>query len=109
LSLKPAADLQESDIEFILDNFFHAQRQRMIGVYPRYAELLAQRGGSLPTEADKRAAARRFTVDDLRDLQIWHKLAWTDPILLEGDARIRSLVEKGSHYSEEDKVLLGGI
>src|SRR5437762_4826286 len=25
LSLKPAADLQESDVEFILENFFHAQ------------------------------------------------------------------------------------
>ena len=75
LSLKPAADLQPSDAEFILDHFFHAQRHRMIDVYPRYAELLARRGGSLPREADKRAAARRFTVDDLRDLQVWHKLA----------------------------------
>ena len=71
-----------------------------------YAELLARRGGSLPTEADKRAAARRFTVDDLRDLQVWHKLAWMDPFYLEGDARIRGLVEKGSRFTEEDKALL---
>jgi alpha-amylase/alpha-mannosidase (GH57 family) len=107
LSLKPAAELQPSDVEFILDHFFHAQRQRMIDLYPRYAELLARRGGSLPTDADKRAAARRFTVDDLRDLQVWHKLAWMDPFYLEGDARIRGLVEKGSRYTEEDKALLG--
>src|SRR5262245_2347049 len=79
LSLKPAADLTEPEIEFILDNFFHAQRHRMIDVYPRYAELLARRGGSLPSPADKRSAARRFTTDDLRDLQVWHKLAWIDP------------------------------
>ena len=109
LSLKPAADLVPSDIEFILDNFFHAQRQRMIDIYPRYAELLARRGGSLPTEADKRAAARRFTVDDLRDLQVWHKLAWMDPFYLEGDARIRGLVQKGSRYTEDDKALLGRV
>src|SRR5580704_4940695 len=57
LSLKRAADLDPSDIEFILANFFHAQRQRMIDVHPRYGELLARRGGSLPTENDKRAAA----------------------------------------------------
>jgi alpha-amylase/alpha-mannosidase (GH57 family) len=107
LSLKPADDLQPSDVEFILDHFFHAQRHRMIDRYPRYSELLARRGGSLPSEADKRAAARRFTVDDLRDLQVWQKLAWMDPFYLEGDARIRSLVEKGSHYTEEDKALLG--
>src|SRR5258707_8301374 len=33
LSLKPAADLDESDVDFILENFFHAQRQHMIDVY----------------------------------------------------------------------------
>jgi alpha-amylase/alpha-mannosidase (GH57 family) len=109
LSLKPAEDLGLSDVEFILDHFFYAQRQRMIDVHPRYAELLALRGGSLPGEAEKRAAIRRFTVDDLRDLQVWHKLAWIDPIYLEGDARIRGLVEKGSRYTEHDKALLGQV
>src|SRR5205085_2733034 len=57
LSLKAAADLDAHDIDFILENFFHAQRQHMIDVYPRYAELLALRGGTLPTAADRRAAA----------------------------------------------------
>jgi alpha-amylase/alpha-mannosidase (GH57 family) len=106
LSLKPAFDLNTADVAFILDNFFHAQRQRMIDVHPRYAELLARRGGSLPTEADKRAAARRFTVDDLRDLQVWHKLAWIDPFYFDNDPRIRGLAKKGSRYSEEDKAIL---
>src|SRR5262245_32932787 len=55
LSLKPAADLSSSDVEFMRANFFHAQRHRMIDIYPRYAELLARRGAS-------------YTVDDLRDL-----------------------------------------
>ena len=109
LSLKPAVDLQPVDVEFILDNFFHAQRQRMIDVHPRYAELLARRGGSRPTDADKRSAARRFTADDLRDLQVWHKLAWIDPFYLDGDARIRGLVEKGSRFTEEDKALLARV
>src|SRR4029077_2909347 len=95
LSLKPAAQLQESDVDFILENFFHAQRQRMIDVHPRYAELLARRGGSLPTPEDRRIAAARFSVDDLRDLQVWHKLAWIDPLYLEHDRRARALVEKG--------------
>jgi len=109
LSLKPAVDLQPADVEFILDNFFHAQRQRMIDGYPRYSELLARRGGSRPTDADKRSAARRFTADDLRDLQVWHKLAWIDPFYLDGDARIRGLVEKGSRFTEEDKALLARV
>ena len=29
--------------------------------------------------AARRRAARQFSVDDLRDLQVWHKLAWVDP------------------------------
>src|SRR5262245_6836233 len=37
LSLKPADDLNESECAFVLENFFHAQRQRMIEVHPRYA------------------------------------------------------------------------
>jgi alpha-amylase/alpha-mannosidase (GH57 family) len=109
LSLKPAVDLQPPDVEFILDNFFNAQRQRMIDPYPRYSELLARRGGSRPTEADKRSAARRFTVDDLRDLQVWHKLAWMDPFYLEHDPRIRGLVDKGSRFTEEDKGVLARV
>jgi alpha-amylase/alpha-mannosidase (GH57 family) len=106
LSLKPAADLNDADIAFMVDNFFHAQRQRMIEVYPRYAELLARRGGTLPTAADARAAARRFSRDDLRDLQVWHKLAWLDPSYLEGDGRVRALIAKDRGFTEDDKALL---
>ena len=73
LGLKPAEQLTEAEAAFIVANFFHAQRQRMIEVYPRYAELL-----------ERRAAAARFTTDDLRDLQVWQKLAWIDPVLPRG-------------------------
>src|SRR6266436_6493532 len=30
LSLKPATELTESDVDFMIENFFHAQRERMI-------------------------------------------------------------------------------
>ena len=46
LGLKPAAELTEEDAAFIVQNFFHAQRQRMIEPSPRYRELLARRGSS---------------------------------------------------------------
>src|SRR6476619_7616408 len=86
VGLKPAEALDEHDIDYALENFFHAQRQRMIDIYPRYAELLAKRGGSLPTAADRRSAPSRFTRGDLLDLQVWHKLAWVDPFYLESDS-----------------------
>src|SRR3989441_740539 len=50
--------------------------------------------------------AARFTRDDLRDLQVWHKLVWIDPFYLEGDARIRGLLAKGRDFTEEDKAVL---
>src|SRR5579862_2326976 len=44
LGLKAADALTGDERVFIVQNFFHAQRQRMIDIYPRYAELLARRG-----------------------------------------------------------------
>src|SRR5436309_189749 len=109
LTLKPADALDESDIDFILETFFHAQRERMVDVHPRYAQLLASRGGSLPTAADRRAVAVRFSRDDLRDLQVWHKLAWMDPFYLDADPRVRDLVRKGREFSEDDKQTLRAV
>ncbi len=98
MGLKPAEALTEADAEFMFENFFHAQRQRMIEVYPRYRELLNKRGSRAP-----------FSVDDLRDLQVWHKLAWIDPFYLDGDERVRALVAKDRGFSEADKQVLRAV
>ena len=105
VGLKPAAELTEQDAVFLVQNFFHAQRWRMIEPYPRYAELLARRGNAA-TAADALAAALRFSEDDLRDLQVWQKLAWIDPSYLEGDERVGGLITKGRYFTEADKALL---
>ena len=109
LTLKPAAHLTDGDVVFMVENFFHAQRQRMIEVYPRYAELLARRGATGPKPAQAASVARRFSRDDLRDLQVWQKLAWLDPSYLEADPRVRALVAKDHGFTEEDKALLRTI
>jgi alpha-amylase/alpha-mannosidase (GH57 family) len=101
LSLKPAASLTEDDRAFVVANFFHAQRARMIDPYPRYAELLRKRD-----QAGNGAAARGFTEAEVRDLQVWHKLAWIDPYYLDADPRIRTLVQKGRQFTEDDKLTL---
>jgi alpha-amylase/alpha-mannosidase (GH57 family) len=93
--LKPAADLTPDESRWMIANGFHAPYERMIKPYPRYAQLHGYR-----TER------RPFTVDDLRDLQVWHKLVWMDPDLLAGDSRLLALVAKGTGYTEGDKTLL---
>ena len=105
VGLKPALSLTEQDALFMFQNFFQAQPHRMIEIYPRYAELLARRG-PLDRREEVRTALRRFSVDDLRDLQVWQKLAWIDPLYLEGDARIQGLLAKGGQFTEEDKQVL---
>src|SRR5262245_40315488 len=108
LGLKPAEALMPEESDFIVDNFFSAQPQRMIDPYPRYRELLALRGDA-SAGSDGQGAARRFSTDDLRDLQVWQKLAWIDPSYLAGDQRVKGLIEKGRDFTEDDKALLRTI
>ncbi len=105
LTLRPASELSRADAAFMAQHFFHAHRQRMIEIHPRYAELFARRG-PITTAADRERAAGCFTVDDLRDLQVWQKLAWIDPFYLEGDARVRDLITKQRNFTEADKGVL---
>jgi hypothetical protein len=58
---------------------------------------------------DLEAAARRFSPADLRDLQVWQKLAWVDPYYLDRDPRIRALVAKGRAFDEGDKATLRAV
>lgn len=98
VGLTPADMLTATDRAFMVANGFHAQPDRMIAPYPRYAELHASRD-----------EAAGWSVDDLRDLQVWHKLAWMDPDQLTSDPRLVRLVAKGRGYSEEDKAGLRAV
>jgi alpha-amylase/alpha-mannosidase (GH57 family) len=110
LGTKPAAELTSEEREFLVANFFHAQRARLIEPHPRYRELLAWREEAAATGIDAawRAVAARFTDRDFRDLQIWQKLAWIDP-LYDSDPRVGGLVEKGSDFTEDDKRQLAEV
>jgi len=98
IGLKPAEELTPAESRWMIANGFHAPYARMIGPYPRYAQLHASR-----------KERRLFSQDDLRDLQVWHKLTWMDPDLLATDPRLIGLIDKGSGYSEADKTLLRSV
>lgn len=108
VGLKPADSLTDEDRAFMISNFFHAQRTRMIEAYPRYRELFERREalGGRSSDAAIRTAARDFSETDLRDLQVWHKLAWIDPSYLDADQRILALLDKGRAFNEADKQTL---
>ena len=107
IGLKRADLLTEEERAFAIANFFHAHGPRMIAPHPRYAELAAMRDAAAQLSA--RGQSARFSVDDLRDLQVWHKLAWIDPFYTTDDSRVRALLAKDRGFSEEDKQTLRAV
>ncbi len=82
----------------MLESFFMAPPETMIRPYPRYAALYE----------DYRSIARnelihRWNVSDWRDLQFWRQLSWIDPLIRREDPSIQSLIDQGTHFSEEQK------
>ncbi len=110
LAMKPASELTPDDRAFLVANFFHAQRGRMIDPHPRYAELMVKREEEPGRNGEERwrRASIRFTEHDFRDLQVWQQLAWIDP-LYDQDPRVRALTAKGRDFTEADKQVLAEV
>ena len=99
-----AADaLSQEDAAFLLDNFFMAQWDRMIRIYPRYSQLLAMRR---PGRRNVLTALEDFKTADLRDLQVWFNLCWFHPVSFEESEVLRELVRKGGRFTEDDKAAM---
>jgi len=105
ISRKKTSDLNEDERLFILENFFLAHWDNMIKPFPRYYELLVKRGTRL-IKSDLVRATKYFTDRDFLDLQVFFNLCWIDPLLRNNDPFLKSLSEKGLHYTEEEKEIL---
>jgi len=91
-AVTPAEHLTESQRIFMRRYFFQANVERMIYRYPRYRELYESRD--------------RFTIRDLRDLQVLSQLVWFDEDALARDPELIALVHKGHDYALEDQALM---
>lgn len=105
LTLKPAEALDAEDRVFILSNFFMANWDTMIFPYPRYTQLLDQRGRQVSSGELRRVQAY-FKPGDMRDLQVWFNLAWMDPYWRQKDELVGGLYRKGRDFTEEEKKAL---
>lgn len=99
---KRAEDLTLEEKIEILKDFFLANWEKMVEPYPRYFSLLMKRGKKLVPE-ELANVAQNFTVDELRDLQIWSNLSWIDPLFRK---EIKELYQHGKHFREQDKELI---
>lgn len=95
LSYKPAANLNKEEKEFILNNFFKIDKDRVISIHPRYYELYL-----------KKLANKEFNPQDYLDLQVWFNLAWTDPSFRQNTPRLKNMVTKARFFTEEEKQIL---
>ncbi|QOX77639.1 glycoside hydrolase [Trichlorobacter lovleyi] len=98
------ADMSEDDRIFLLENFFSANRQRMIEPHRRYLELLYMAGEGKAGAVRERV--RHFNHQDLQDLQVCFFLAWTGEAARRRFPVFRELLAKGQGYTAEDRALL---
>ncbi len=92
LTKKPASELTKHDKDFILQNFFSINRERVIATFARYYELYL-----------KRQRGQEFSTQDYLDLQLYFNLAWIDPSFRQNIAELKKICAKERFFSEEDK------
>ncbi len=102
LSRKPADGLTHDDAVFVLRYFFMANWETMVKPHARYWALLLKRGMDRASW-DLDAGAKRFTADELRDLQVWFNLAWFGWAAKEKYPVVAEMIAKGSKFTEADK------
>ena len=111
MTLKNADSLTYEDKKYLLENFFSANWDNMIDIWPRYKELRLKRVFTTSGSIDFDASIKKFTTQDWRDLQVWFNLAWFDPDFQEGDVKlptretvsVKKFIDKGRNFSEKDK------
>jgi alpha-amylase/alpha-mannosidase (GH57 family) len=100
VSRLPADSLSEADRLYLLDNFFMANPDQMIRPYPRYWELYEQRA---PGRDNAARALRRFSAQDVLDLQCLNNMAWFHPIAFERFVDLNEFRRKGHGWTEAEK------
>ena len=102
LAEKHPSELTNEEKQFVLERFFDANYDNLIGKFPRYEELLERRQAIDTRTLD---GINSFSEQDYMDLQVLFNLAWFDPMFQEEEP-LASLVAKGEGFDQEDKAIL---
>jgi len=99
-------DMGDEQRLFVINNFFSANRQRLIEPNRRYHELYRLAGEEAGNAGELQL--RQFREQDILDLQVCFYLAWTGEAARRRFPELRFLLEKGRGYTAADKALLFG-
>jgi alpha-amylase/alpha-mannosidase (GH57 family) len=102
-TLKPASELDPLERIFVVQRMCERPDHPRARSHPRYLEL-ARKRESLASSGWG-VCTRAFSIEELRDLQVWFNLAWFDQRTLTADP-LRALVEQDRGFREKDKELL---
>lgn len=105
---KPAGELTVEDIHFLVRHFFSIHYEHHVRPYPRYQALHAKKMAHL-AEQPQPAWENVFSPDELRDLQVWFQLAYTDEEYKRRDPRVGLLLSRGGDFRESDKEILRDV
>ncbi len=92
LSKKSAEQLTKADKEFILQNFFSINKDKVIAFSPRYYQLYF-----------KKQSRQEFNLQDYLDLQVCFNLFWIDPSFRMNIPDLKKVVDKERFFTETDK------
>jgi len=95
LSLKAATELTKEDKEFILQNFFSINKEKVISCFPRYYQLHS-----------KKLQNQEFSTQDFLDLQLYFNLTWIDPIIRQSISELKKIILKERFFNEGDKKIV---
>ena len=104
-TLVPAESLTPQQKIFLLRYFFMANPDREILPYSNYKKLYNRRGLD-PAHIDFQQAIRFFSTQDYLDLQVFYNLVWFGWAAKEEIPEIASLLSRGGHFTEEEKLFV---
>jgi alpha-amylase/alpha-mannosidase (GH57 family) len=105
-TLKPAAELGPLERAFLVERMCERPEHPRARSHARYLELARKREAHSSRSWEE--CASTFTVDELRDLQIWFNLAWFDPQALAVEP-LAGLVGRGRDFREDDKSVMAEV
>ncbi|MCK4809493.1 MAG: hypothetical protein KAS99_00970 [Candidatus Omnitrophica bacterium] len=92
LTLKNPKYLSKKEKDFVKNRFFSINFDRFIKPNKRYLQL-----------NNKKLSGKKFSYQDIMDLQILFNLCWFSPYTFKEDKNLRALKKKGRDYTTDDK------
>ena len=88
---------------YILNNSFHAELETQIKIYPYYYQLYKKKMNLLKNNFKVEEIIGDFNPQEYFDMLMWFNLCWFDNLWLESYSELKSLVDKGKDFNQEDR------